>query len=194
MRFVLNKEARMDEHLKETRVDGKCVFEGNFLKVNRDTVTLPNGALTTREFIHHPGAVVAIPLFDDGRVLLERQFRYPLHQVFIEFPAGKIDPGESSLVCAQRELQEETGYTATDWQFICTIHNAIAYADEHLDLFLARGLKAGEAKLDSEEFLETFTATVPELLEMVRTGQITDVKTVIGTFWLEKILAGEWKP
>ncbi len=184
----------MDEHLKETRVDGTCVFEGNFLKVNRDTVTLPNGALTTREFIHHPGAVVAIPLFDDGRVLLERQFRYPLHQVFIEFPAGKIDPGESSLVCAQRELQEETGYTATDWQFICTIHNAIAYADEHLDLYLARGLTAGDAKLDSEEFLETITATVPELLSMVRTGQITDVKTVIGTFWLEKILAGVWKP
>ncbi len=182
----------MDEHLKETRVDGGCVFEGNFLKVQRDTVALPSGQHTTREFIHHPGAVVILPLLDDGRVLLERQFRYPLHQVFIEFPAGKIDPGESSLVCAQRELKEETGYTARDWQFVCTIHNAIAYADEHLDLFLARGLVAGEAKLDEEEFLETMTATVPEMLQMVREGKITDVKTVIGTFWLQKILAGEW--
>jgi ADP-ribose pyrophosphatase len=113
--------------------------------------------------------------------------------VFIEFPAGKIDPGEDHLECARRELQEETGYTATDWQFICTIHNAIAYADEHLELFLARGLVAGEAKLDEGEFLETFTATVPELLEMVRRGEVTDVKTVIGAFWLEKILCGSWR-
>jgi ADP-ribose pyrophosphatase len=184
----------MDDHLKETRVDGEIAYDGHFLKVSRDRVKLPDGKITQREFIRHPGAVVILALFDDGRVLLERQFRYPNGQVFIEFPAGKIDPGEASLACAKRELEEETGYTATDWHFVCTIHNAIAYSDEHLDLYLARGLKEGEAKLDDGEFLETFTATVPEMLEMVKRGDITDVKTVIGTFWLEKFAAGTWKP
>lgn len=184
----------MDDHLKETKVDGEIAYDGHFLKVSRDRVKLPDGKITQREFIRHPGAVVILALFDDGRVLLERQFRYPNGQVFIEFPAGKIDPGEASLACAKRELEEETGYTATDWHFVCTIHNAIAYSDEHLDLFLARGLTAGDAKLDDGEFLETFTATIPEMLEMVKRGDITDVKTVIGTFWLEKIAAGTWKP
>jgi ADP-ribose pyrophosphatase len=184
----------MDLQLKETRIDGKVAYDGPFLKVSRDTVSLPDGTHTHREYIKHPGAVVILPILDDGSVLLERQFRYPLHQVFIEFPAGKIDPGEDTLACAKRELQEETGYTATDWQFICTIHNAIAYSDEHLDLFVARGLTAGPSKLDEGEFLETFTATVPELLDMVRRGQVTDVKTIIGTFWLEKLMAGAWAP
>jgi len=184
----------MDDHLKETKIDGELAYDGNFLKVSRDRVKLPDGKITQREYIRHPGAVVILALFDDGRVLLERQFRYPNGQVFIEFPAGKIDPGEASLACAKRELEEETGYTATDWHFVCTIHNAIAYSDEHLDLFLARGLTAGDAKLDDGEFLETFTATIPEMLEMVKRGDITDVKTVIGTFWLEKIAAGTWKP
>ena len=184
----------MDDHLKETKIDGELAYDGNFLKVSRDRVKLPDGKITQREYIRHPGAVVVLALFDDGRVLLERQFRYPNDQVFIEFPAGKIDPGEASLACAKRELEEETGYTATDWHFVCTIHNAIAYSDEHLDLFLARGLTAGDARLDDGEFLETFTATIPEMLEMVKRGDITDVKTVIGTFWLEKIAAGTWKP
>ena len=184
----------MDDHLKETRVDGEIAYDGHFLKVSRDRVKLPDGKITQREFIRHPGAVVILALFDDGRVLLERQFRYPNEQVFIEFPAGKIEPGEASLACAKRELEEETGYTATDWHFVCTIHNAIAYSDEHLDLFLARGLTAGAAKLDDGEFLETFTATIPEMLEMVKRGDITDVKTVIGTFWLDKFAAGTWKP
>ena len=180
--------------LKETRIDGEVAFDGRFLKVTRDRITLPDGAETFREFIRHPGAVVILPLFDDNSVLLERQFRYPLDKVFIEFPAGKIDQGEDHLACAKRELQEETGYTASNWDFLCTIHNAIAYSDEHLELYLARGLTAGPARLDDGEFLETFRATVPELLEMVSNGQITDVKTVIGTFWLEKIIAGNWTP
>lgn len=184
----------MDHHLIETHVDSKPVYEGHFLKVQLDTVRLPDGKLTAREYIRHPGAVVILPLFDDGTVLLERQFRYPLDRVFIEFPAGKIDPNEDALVCAKRELQEETGYTARDWQFLCTIHNAIAYSDEHLDIFLARGLTAGENKLDDEEFLETFRAPLSDVLAWVREGKITDVKTVIGTFWLDKIAAGDWKP
>ena len=183
----------MDSQLKETRIDGDVAYDGGFLKVSRDRVSLPNGATTFREYIKHPGAVVVLAILDDGSVLLERQFRYPLGRVFIELPAGKIDPGESTLACAKRELQEETGYTASDWQFVTTIHNAIAYSDEHLDLFIARGLTAGPAKLDDGEFLETFSASLPDMLDMVRNGQISDVKTIIGAFWLEKLNAGAWK-
>ncbi|MDC8756080.1 NUDIX domain-containing protein [Janthinobacterium fluminis] len=184
----------MDLHLRESKIDGELAYEGGFLKVQRDRVALPDGKVTVREYIKHPGAVVILPLLDDGSVLLERQFRYPLERVFIEFPAGKIDPGEAPLDCAKRELLEETGYTASDWQFVCTIHNAIAYSDEHLDLFVARGLVAGERQLDDGEFLDTFTASVPQILEWVRTGAISDVKTVIGAFWLDKLTSGSWKP
>ena len=184
----------MDSHLRETRIDGELAYDGHFLKVSRDRIRLPDGSESRREFIRHPGAVVILPLLDDGRVLLERQYRYPNDRVFIEFPAGKIDPGELPLATARRELEEETGYTATEWNFVCTIHNAIAYSDEHLEIFLARGLTEGEARLDEGEFLELFTATIPELLEMVRKGEITDVKTIIGTFWLEKYAAGTWTP
>lgn len=183
-----------DLHLREHKVSGELVYHGDFLQVQKDTVALPSQHHATREFIRHPGAVVIIPLQADGTVLMERQFRYPLDRVFIEFPAGKIDPGESELACAKRELQEETGYSATQWQHLCTIHNAIAYSDEHLEIYLAQGLTAGTARLDEEEFLETFFATPQQLLDWVRDGSITDVKTVIGIFWLEKYLRGEWQP
>jgi ADP-ribose pyrophosphatase len=181
-----------DAHLKETRVDGEVVYDGNFLKVQKDKVLLPDGRHSEREFIRHPGAVVILPLLDDGRVLIERQYRYPNDRVFHEFPAGKIDPGEDHLECAKRELKEETGYTATEWKFVCTIHNAIAYSDEHLEIFLARGLIEGEAELDEGEFLETQVVTVDDLLGWVREGKISDVKTVIGSFWLDKLRRGEW--
>jgi ADP-ribose pyrophosphatase len=182
----------MDLHLKEEQVDSELAYDGNFLKVQRDTVSLPDGKRAQREYIKHPGAVVILPICNDGTILLERQFRYPLRQVFIEFPAGKIDPNEDPLDCAKRELLEETGYSAARWQFVARIHNAIAYSDEHLDIFLARDLTAGQNQLDEGEFLEIFQAPLTDLLSWVREGKITDVKTVIGTFWLEKIFAGEW--
>jgi ADP-ribose pyrophosphatase len=188
-----NDDKDRDRHLSETRIDGKVVYEGSFFQVQRDTVRQPDGRITAREYIRHPGAVVILPLFDDGTVLLERQFRYPLKQVFIEFPAGKIDPGENTLVCAKRELQEETGFSATDWQSVCTIHNALGYSDEHLEIFLARGLVAGKNNLDDGELIEVFRAPLSDLLEWVRTGKVTDVKTVVGAFWLEKITAGQWQ-
>ncbi|NMM28477.1 MAG: NUDIX hydrolase [Glaciimonas sp.] len=181
-----------DKHLKEIKIEGEVAFDGNFLKVQNDTIRLPDGKISSREYIRHPGAVVILPLFDDNSVLLERQFRYPLNRVFIEFPAGKIDQNEVSLATAKRELQEETGYTASDWTFVCTIHNAIAYSDEYLDIFMARGLQVGIAKLDDGEFLETFRTPMSELLAWVREGKITDVKTIIGAFWLDKISTGQW--
>jgi ADP-ribose pyrophosphatase len=184
----------MDEHLTEVKIDSNVVYDGLFLKVRKDTVRLPNGHTAGREYFNHPGAVVILPVFDDGSVLLERQFRYPMDRVFIEFPAGKIDAGEDPLVCAQRELKEETGYTAREWQFVCTIHNAIAYSDEHLEIYLARGLTEGAAKLDDEEFLDIYKAPLSELLDGVRNGAVTDVKTIIGAFWLDKIVNGDWKP
>jgi ADP-ribose pyrophosphatase len=187
-------EPGSNPQLAEIKVDGELVYEGHFLKVQCDRIALPDGKITKREYIRHPGAVVILPLLPDGSVLLERQFRYPLNRVFIEFPAGKLDFGEDPLACAKRELREETGYTATDWQFVCTIHNAIAYSDEHLDLYFARGLMAGPSALDDGEFLETFSASMEQVLEWVRSGQITDVKTIIGAFWLEKLLAGSWTP
>lgn len=189
---ILDLTAEQNPHLAEIKTGGKRAYQGSFLQVEKDTVKLPNDHLTTREYIKHPGAVVILPLLDNGNILLERQFRYPLNQVFIELPAGKIDLGEDSLVCAKRELREETGYTASHWQFLCTIHNAIAYSDEHLDIYLAKGLVAGDAQLDQEEFLDVFDAPFCDVLSWIKSGKITDVKTVIGVFWLEKILQEQW--
>lgn len=183
-----------DIHLRETTVHSEEVFQGIFFKVTRDTVALPNGGRAQRDYIRHPGAVMIMAMFDDGRVVVERQYRHPVKQVFIEFPAGKIDPGEPPLQTAIRELKEETGYEARDWQFVCTIHNAIGYADEHIDLYLATGLTAGTSDLETGEFLDVYVETVDQLLEQVRCGAITDVKTIIGTFWLEKIRSGVWQP
>ncbi|WP_206953036.1 NUDIX domain-containing protein [Trinickia acidisoli] len=180
--------------LTETRLHGESVYDGGFLKVKRDTVRLPDGKSTTREYVVHPGAVMVIPLLDDGRVLLERQYRYPIGKVMTEFPAGKLDPNEGALACAERELREETGYVAREYAFLTRIHPIISYSTEFIDIFLARGLTEGERKLDDGEFLETFVADAAQVGEWIRTGEITDVKTIIGHFWLEKVLSGEWRP
>ncbi|MCG1043011.1 NUDIX hydrolase [Mycetohabitans sp. B8] len=181
-----------DAHLVETRLDGQTLYNGHFLTLKRDIVRLPDGKTATREFVEHPGAVMVLPLFDDGRVLMERQYRYPLGRVMVEFPAGKLDPQEGALACAQRELREETGYRANEFIYLTRIHPVISYSTEFIDLYLARGLTEGERALDDGEFLETIVVEPAILHEWIRRGDISDVKTIIGAFWLEKILSGVW--
>jgi ADP-ribose pyrophosphatase len=180
----------------ERPVSSDRVYSGHFLNINRDVVGLPNGKQTIREYIVHPGACMVIPMRADGAVLMERQFRYPLHKTFVEFPAGKLDAGESTLSCAQRELIEETGYAAapTDWHYLAPIHNAIAYADEVIHLYLAKNVyDTGQAAPEgSEVWMSTFWAQPAQLLDKIRAGELTDVKTVIGVFWLDRIIRGEW--
>lgn len=180
------------QHLRETPVSRTELLKGRFLHVVRDTVRLPNGAQATREFVLHPGAVMIIGLLDDGRVVLERQFRHPMQAVMIEFPAGKVDPGEDRLVCAQRELLEETGYRASEWAFAGRLAPTIAYSDEIIDIWFARGLELGERALDEGEFLEVIAATPDELKDWCFNGKIIDCKTLIGSMWLQNVLRGEW--
>lgn len=175
-----------DEHLAEKKISGEGVYDGIFLKMKRDTVSLPDGQHAVREYLEHPGAVAILAVLDDGRVLLERQYRYPIAQAVIEIPAGKLNAGEDPLLCAQRELQEETGYTAKQWRKIRRIHPVISYSTEFIDIYLAEGLSPGPARLDEEEFLDVFAASLEELLSWVETGKITDVKTIISTYWLER--------
>ena len=164
-----------DVHLREETIDSEQVFLGKLLDVRRDHVRLPNGATSTREYVVHPGAVMIVPMLDDGRLVVERQYRYPLSRVMLEFPAGKIDPGESRLTCAMRELAEETGYRAAEWARAGILHNAIAYSNEGIEVWFARGLTKGKQVLDDGEFLEVDTA-----------------KTLIGLLWLQNWQTGLW--
>ena len=181
-----------EAHLIEHPVKSELVHQGSFLQVRLDTVRLPHGGQATREYVVHPGAVVVIGLLDDGRVLLERQFRYPVGRVMTEFPAGKLDEGELPLICAQRELLEETGYSAREWAYAGPMHLAIGYSDEIIHIFFARGLTAGERQLDADEFLDVCSMTAAELLDGVRTGQVTDAKTLSCCLWLQNVQSGAW--
>lgn len=178
--------------LTEERIKGEWVYRGKLLHVRRDKVRLPDGESTEREYIEHPGAVMIIPMLESGELVMERQFRYPLRRDMLELPAGKIDPGEVPLECAKRELLEETGYAASAWRFVTTIHPVIGYSDERIEIFLAQGLTQHGGKLDEGENLEVFKLPLATALEWVREGRITDAKTVAGLFWAEKIVSGEW--
>jgi ADP-ribose pyrophosphatase len=181
------------DHLKEETLDSRLAFEGRFLKLYQDTVRAPDGHVGVREYVRHPGAVTIVPLLDDGRVVLERQFRHPIGKVMIEIPAGKIDPGESLLACAERELLEETGYSAKTWVHLGGFHNAFGYSDEKIEVFLARGLTVSETSQDAGEVIEIFTAPWQQVADWIRDGTVTDVKTIIGIGWLEKWLDGKWR-
>ena len=178
--------------LTETEVASETVFQGKLLRVKRDTVSLHDGKAATREYVEHNGAVMIIPVLDSGELVMERQYRYVMRRHCLEFPAGKIDPGEEPLATGRRELLEETGYVAREWTCLATIHPTVAYSTERILLYLARGLEHRGGKLDDGEHLEVLTLPLAALLDLVRSGEITDVKTVIGVFWLEKLLRGEW--
>ena len=181
--------------LTETRVASEAVYDGVLLHVRRDTVRLPDGRLTVREHIEHPGAVTILPILDSGELLMERQYRYPVGRELCELPAGKIDAGEATLETAQRELLEEIGYVARDWRYLTTFYPVVGYSNERIELWVARGLAhQGLRTLDDGEFLETFPVALGTALEWVRTGRISDAKTIVGVFWAEKIAAGAWPP
>lgn len=167
-----------DTHLIETMVSTERIWQGKLLDVRRDVVRLPDDGTATREYVVHPGAVLILPVLPDGRLLVERQYRHPLRQVFIEFPAGKLDPGETPLATGQRELREETGYTARRWTRLGVIHPVLSYSTEAIELYLAEDLEHVGAALDEHEFLELRTMSVDEMLVAVERGEITDAKTV----------------
>jgi len=181
-----------DEHLRETRLQTEPLFKGRFLDVRRDTVRLPDGTTTTREYIVHPGAVMVVPLLDDGRLVMERQWRMPVGRALLEFPAGKLDPGEGVLACAARELAEETGYRAAEFARAGLTHNACAYSTEAIEIWFARGLSAGERALDDGEHLEVVTLGPDEVDALAGRGEVTDAKTLIGLLWLQRWRAGAW--
>lgn len=185
-----------DEHLIEQRIAQQELFKGRFLHAFRDTVRLPDGSEATREYVVHPGAVVVVPLLEgpDGqtRIVLERQYRYPIGQTMVELPAGKLDAGEDPLRCGQRELLEETGYQAREWARAGQMHLAIAYSTEVIHIYFARGLRQGERQLDPGEFLEVFTASPDELMGWCRDGRVTDAKTLSCMVWVQNVLSGAW--
>ncbi|WP_291937723.1 NUDIX hydrolase [Limnohabitans sp.] len=184
-----------DDHLIEHRVQQEELLHGHFLHVLRDTVRLPNQNLATREYVVHPGAVMVIPMLDtpEGlRLVMERQFRYPVGQVMTEFPAGKLDPGEDPWLCAQRELLEETGYSARQWARAGVLHPVIAYSTEVIEIWFAKDLTLGERQLDTDEFLDVFTASPAELMAACQQGLLTDAKTLTGLLWLQNVLSGQW--
>lgn len=177
----------------EKKLSSRVAFRGGLLQVNEDEVELPDGGKARREYVVHPGAALIIPLFDDGAVLLERQFRYPASNHFYELPAGKFDPGEAPLDTAKRELLEETGYSASDWRALGPLFPCIGYSNERIELFLARKLEfRGAQQLDEGEFLETLRLPLSEAVEWVRRGRINDVKTMLGLLMAEKVVRENW--
>ena len=181
-----------EQHLVERQTQARQVFRGQMLDVRCDTIALPDGSPATREYIVHPGAVMVVPVLDDGRLVMERQFRYPVGRVLVEFPAGKLDAGESVQRCGQRELLEETGYRAREWAPACVIHNACAYSTEGIALWFARGLSLGERQLDHGELIDVHLMTEAELDALAARGELSDAKTLIGLQWLQKWRSGAW--
>lgn len=183
-----------DAHLREERLSGEDIYGGIFLNMKRDKVSMPDGQVAIREYLTHPGAVAIVAILGDGRVLMERQYRYPISKTCIEIPAGKLDPSEDHLICAKRELEEETGYTATKWSYIRRIHPVISYSTELIDIYLAEGLVPGKSHLDEEEFLDVFAAPLEQILGWIEDGEITDVKTTISAYWLDRYRRGLVSP
>jgi len=174
--------------LIETKLSSEIIYEGHFLDVRKDVVKLPNGKTANREWINHPGAVLILPILPDGMIGMIRQYRYAVQDEFIELPAGKLDSGEEPLACAARELQEEIGYKAGRLTYLAQIHPAIGFVNEVMSIYLAENLEKTESNPDTDEFIQLFPSTLEDALEMVWNGTITDAKTIIGVFWINRII------
>ena len=180
-------------HLQESQIAGEKVYQGKLLDVRCDRVRLPDGHESSREYIVHQGAAVIIPVLDDGDLVFERQYRYPLGRVMLELPAGKIDPGEEALETAMRELREETGYSARQWRHLGVTHPCVGYSNERIEIFLAQGLVLDSKQdLDHGEFLDVSNLSLDAALLAVRNGEITDGKTISCLLWAEKVLRSGW--
>lgn len=182
----------MPRDLTEHQLHSEPVWSGRFLQVRCDRVRLPDGSESTREYIVHPGAAAMVPIFPDERILIERQYRYPVRATFTEIPAGKIDAGETAFETARRELREETGYSAREWAFLTRLHPAIGFATEVMDVFLCRDLVHTSQELDAGEFIELELVRLGWLIDELRAGRLSDVKTQIVTFWLDRLFSGAW--
>ena len=175
--------------LKESQLSTEQIYKGTLLDVRRDEVSLPNGKTSAREWIKHPGAACIIPVLPDGKIALIKQYRYPVQAEMIELPAGKLDPGEDPENCARRELEEEIGYIVGKLTFVCNIHPAIGFASEKMWIYLAEDLVKTTKNTDHDEFLEIMSTDLTEAVKMVWAGKITDVKTIIGILWGERLLS-----
>lgn len=178
-------------NLNEIQLTSEEIYDGCVVHLYKDTVQLPNGRTSTREVIRHVGAVAVVPMTDDGQVVVERQFRYPLNEVITEIPAGKLDgKAEDKLSAAKRELEEETGYLAKEWISLGDFVPTVAYCDEVITLYLARGLYKGVRHLDEDEFLNVRLMPLEDLIQEVMEGKITDGKTqtaiLKADYWLKK--------
>lgn len=178
----------MSLDLTEHCISSETIASGGMLTVKRDEVRLPNGHMSQREYVIHPGAVVVVPVLPNGHLVLERQFRYPLKRVFVELPAGKIDAGEDVLTTGQRELLEETGYQASHWVKLGAVHPCIGYSNEVIHVYLAHGLHAGERQPDEDESLEIFAQDFIVTLDQIQSGEITDAKTIAALFLAERYI------
>lgn len=166
-------------NLTEKKVDSNLVFDGNLLKVYCDKVELPNGKEASREFIRHPGAVAVVPITQEGKIVLVRQYRYPIGKTILEVPAGKLDKGEEPDDCARRELEEETGYVSKNIRRLQSIYTTPGFTDEVIHLYIADELILAKQCLDEDEFLAVEMYTKEEVKVMINDGTITDAKSML---------------
>jgi ADP-ribose pyrophosphatase len=169
-----------DPKLVEKLVRKNKVYDGKSVDFCVDEIELPDGGKATREYLDHPGAVGVVPLLPDGRVVMVRQYRYPVGEVTLELPAGKLDAGEDPLACVRRELEEETGYSASTIVPLLDYWPTPAFANEVLHLYVAEGLKEGKFNPDDDEFIEKVELPLDEALDLARRGLIKDSKTLVG--------------